>query len=131
MWVCKSDAQIVRERSRVWLSFSGPAVLFLICFLAGIGIGIQGPRRGAGEGHWPDTLPKILCDAAVISTVVAIAGYVLQIVRRRKLDSLVVPIKVVMCDTCHRVKHRDRENKCECGGTFDDFDKWTWINGDG
>ena len=129
MWMRKSDVQVARERNRVWLSFVEPAILFLICFLATIGIAIQGPR--VAVVNWPDTWSEMLFESAIIATVVAIAGYVLQVVLRRKLSSLTKYGKIVICDTCHRVEHRDGESKCECGGTFDDFDKWTWIDGGG
>jgi len=128
MWMRKSDQQMARERSRLWLSFRGPVVLFLIVFIGGIGIAIQGPRRNAGEGHWPTTLSAIFINATMIATVAAIAGYALQLVLRRTIRPLDTGVKVVICDTCYRVKRRDGENKCECGGTFDDFDKWTWID---
>jgi hypothetical protein len=73
-------------------------------------------------------LSDILAVATIVAAVVAIAGYALQLVLRRTIRPLDTGVKVLICDTCHRVKHRDGENKCECGGTFDDFDKWTWID---
>jgi hypothetical protein len=127
MWVRKSEQQMAAERSRPWLSFSGPAVLFVICFLADLGIALRGPFYPTGQGHWPVTWSAMLGGAAFVATVVAIATYILQLVLRRRLDPWAIHAKVVICDTCHRVKHRDAENKCECGGAFDDFNKWTWI----
>jgi len=128
MWMRKSDQQVAKEHSRLWLSFRGPVILFIICFLASIAVGIQGPRNSAGQVPWPDTFCKILRGATFIATVAAIACYTLQLVLRRKLDPLAIRAKVDICDTCHRVKRRDGEDKCECGGTFDDFDNWTWID---
>jgi hypothetical protein len=128
MWMRKIDQQLAREHSRMRRSLRGPAIMFLVCFLADIVLSIQGPRHGAGEVPWPDTPFKILRDATFIASVVAVAGYVLQLVFGWKLGSLVNPVKVVICDTCRRVKNRDGEDKCGCGGTFDEFDKWTWID---
>jgi hypothetical protein len=129
MWMRKTEEQVARE-SRVWPSLGGPAALFLICFLASIGIAIQGPRQGAGQVNWPHSWSEALFGATFIAMVAAIAGYVLQVLLRRKLSSLTKYGKIVICDACHRVKHRDGETKCECGGTFDDFEKWTWVDED-
>lgn len=126
MWIRKSNEQVAKERSRVWLSFREPALLFLVCFILDFGIAVSGPRHD--ESPWPDTWFKMFRDATAIATVVAMAGYILQVVFRRKLAVLIKPVKVVICDTCHQVKHRDGKSKCGCGGTFDDFDKWTWID---
>lgn len=127
MWIRKSEEQISSERNHLWLSLRGPAVLFLICFLAGIGIAVQGPRSG-GDVSWPHTWFEVLRNATSIAMIAAIIGYVLQLVLRKKLNPLANHAKIVICDTCYRVKHRDCENKCECGGTFDDLDNWTWID---
>jgi hypothetical protein len=127
MWMRKDNKIVARERRRVWLCFRGPVLLFVICFLADFVLGIQGPRQSVAGTHWPDTFSKILRDAVCIATIVAVAGYALQIVFRRKLDPLAIHAKVVICDTCHRVKHRDGDGNCECGGMFDDFDNWTWV----
>lgn len=137
MWMRKSEEQLARERRGVWRSFRGPAVLFLICFLADVGIAIQGPRQGTGPVHWPKTFSEILGGATFVATVAAIGWYTLQLVLRRRLNPLVLASKlgdrtnyddVVICDSCYRVKHGDNESNCECGGVFDDFDKWTWVD---
>lgn len=130
MWVRKSDHQMAREHSRVWLSFRGPAIWFLICFVATIALAIQGPRAPVGQRRWPDSWCEALVWAAFDGTVAAAVVYILQIILRRRLNPLTIHAKVVMCDSCHRVERRDSVSKCECGGTFDDFDNWTWIEGD-
>jgi hypothetical protein len=124
MWIRKSDQQMATERSRLWLSFSGPAILFLVSFLACIRLALEGPRR-PGQVSWPSTWSEILGGAAFMAAVVAIASYVIQLVRQRKIAD---GAKVDICNTCYRVRHRDGKSKCECGGTFDDFDHWTWID---
>ncbi len=130
MWMCKSEEQLAKERNGLWLSPYEPVVVFLICFVANMGIIIRGPLAHFGNvQQWPDTWPKALGYSAVTATVLAIADCVLQLAFRRTLVSFMRPVKVVMCDTCHRVKHRDSETTCECGGAFDDFDNWTWVDG--
>src|SRR6185295_16857116 len=126
MWIRKTEEEIARERSRIWLSIKEPAVLFLICFFANLAVAMQGPRLRV-SGRWPDTWHKMLFGSTIIAMIAAITGYALQILRRKKLSSLTKYGKVVICNACHRVKHRDNESDCECGGKFDEFDNWTWI----
>jgi hypothetical protein len=131
MWTRKSNEQLARERRRIWLSFSGPAALFVICFIANLGIAMRGPLLGGRSGRWPDTWSLMFGVSAFVGAFAAIAGYALQVILGRKLVSLTEYGKIVICDTCHRVKHGDRERKCECGGAFDNFDHWTWLDEDG
>jgi hypothetical protein len=121
MWVRKSNEQMAgetRERSRVWRSFRGPAVLFIIWFLFSIFVELKGS---------PSSLCELLCVAAFIATVVAIASYVLQVMYGRKLDLWTIRANSVICDTCYRVKRLDGDNKCGCGGSFENFDNWAWV----
>ena len=128
MWVRKSDQQMAKEnkdRNRVGLSFSGPALLFIICFFATIGIEVQG-RRGlawTAPAPWPD----ILFRSTAIGTVAAILGYIVQLVLQRRI-LVGGGGHIVICNTCYRVKHLDSKISCECGGVFEEFDKWTWID---
>jgi hypothetical protein len=131
MWVRKSEEQAARERSRRSRSFGEPAALAAVCFLCFFGKLAEAPRF-PGQ-HGPYSWSEILGFSTFAAAVVAIAGYVVQVACQRPLSSVVSALSsttVVMCDTCHRVKRRDREQKCECGGTFDDFENWTWIEGD-
>lgn len=126
MWVHKSSPQITRERGRLWLSFRGPVLWFVTMFAGGIMLAAQGPRHAVA--HWPSTWSEVILSATSFAAFVAIVTYVLQIVLKARLYPFSVRVDVVMCDTCHRVKRRDREGCCECGGKFDDFDNWTWID---
>jgi hypothetical protein len=131
MWMRKTDQQMTRERSRVWLSFRGPAWLFLICFLAFIATAIQGPGLRGHVWSGPESWPEAFFGATVIGAVAAVIHYALQLVLRRRLDPLATHVNVVICDACYRVKRRDGESTCECGGTFEDFDNWTWDDSTG
>lgn len=135
MWVRKTDEQKAKERRRLWFSFSGPALLFIGGFLAVVVkvlIGSHPPARSSNwPGSWSQIFPRlvvaIVLFAACIGIVVALSGYILQLILGRKILG-VGGAKVVMCNTCYRVKRRDRENQCECGGEFEDFDNWTWVD---
>jgi hypothetical protein len=126
MWMRNSDQQVAREHSRLRLSFRGPVFSFLIMFIGGIGIAIQGPHRAGGG--WPHTWPEVLSGATLLAGIVAVFHYALQLVLQRRINALGISDEVVICDTCYRVKRRDGEGICGCGATFDDFDKWTWID---
>ena len=111
----------------MWLSFRGPVLWFLVIYVGMAVIAIRGPILSAGE-NWPDTWAEVLSSAMWPSAVLAIVAYVLQLVLGTKIDPLDVAPKILICDRCHRTKRRDRETKCECGGTFDSLDNWTWID---
>ena len=127
MWVRKSSEKTAREHRRLWLSIRGPVAWFVVVYVAEVAFAIQGPYRHVD--HWPSTLSQILSGAALIAATFAVVLYVLQLVLRSG-DPLRLGSKLVMCDTCHRVKHFDRKDTCECGGKFEEFDNWTWIDGD-
>lgn len=99
---------------------------FLIVYVLGVAIAIQGPRRSVT--HWPSTWREVLSGSVLCAAVVAIVAYALQLVLRKKIDPLGIDADVVFCDTCHRVKRRDSQARCECGGRFDDLDNWNWID---
>ena len=62
------------------------------------------------------------------AAAVALVVYVLQLLLRREIDPLRVGGKVVICEKCNRIQHPNCAGRCECGGKFDDFDNWTWID---
>lgn len=126
MWVRKSNQEITKERGRLLWSFRGPVLWFLIMFAGAVLLTLQGPRIAAA--HWPTTWSEVIYRATLFATVVAIGVYALQIVFKTQLDPLAVRGHFVMCETCHRVKRRDREASCECGGKFDDLDNWRWTD---
>ena len=136
MWVRKTDEQMAseaRESSRVWRSLQGPAILFAACFAAVCVTAVVGDRAPSPTVYWPGTwsdlyeiLTRAVFGGIVVGTLAAIVGYVWQLVLRKRI--LRNNVKVVICDTCHRVKRRDGENKCECGGTFENFENWTWVD---
>jgi hypothetical protein len=125
MWVRKTNQHNTSKCGRLWLSFRGPVLWFLVTFAGGILLALRGPYLAVT--HWPSTWPEVISSATSFAAVFAIGSYALQILLKRRLVPFAVECDVVMCDTCHRVKQRDRETTCECGGKFDDFDNWTWI----
>lgn len=127
MWVRKSSEQIARDRRRLWLSPRWAMFWFLLALVCFTLKAMQSPHL-PGQ-YRPLTLSQIFFGSAVAAFVVALVIYVMQLILKRRVDPGRLGDKVVICDSCHRVKHPDGESKCECGGTFDDFDNWTWIEG--
>jgi hypothetical protein len=125
MWERKSDEELARARSRLWLSFCGPLLWFLVLFVSAIVLAFEGPRGPVQR--WPQTWPQIFSFSVRGAAIGALVVYVLQLVAQRKIDPFRTNRKVVICETCHRVQYPNSEGKCECGGKLDDFDNWTWI----
>lgn len=125
MWVRKSDQQIATDRHRIWLCLRGPVSWFFI--IVGMAVmSVFSPRNA--EGHWPRDWLVYLCVASLIAGGVAVVVYGLQYFFGMRFNPF--GTEVVICDKCHRVKRLDDDHNCECGGAFDDFDRWTWIDDD-
>jgi len=92
-----------------------------------IAVAIEGPRQGLPS--WPRSWLDVIVISTFISTVAAVADYALQLILGRKLDPWDIHVRLDICDTCHRIRRRDKSTLCDCGGRFDDFDNWTWIDG--
>ena len=129
MWVRKSDEQVAKERRASWRSFRPAFAWFVLMFLGGIVKAIQGPNQHAE--HWPITWSEILLCSTLFATVFAVVMYVLQLTLRSSDPFGFCGGKVVMCDRCYRTKNVDGKHTCECGGKFDDFDNWKWVDDDG
>ena len=115
----------------MWLSLGEPAVLFIVCFFARHCYARPGPSLSHSKDVGLTHGLRLSSHATVFATIAAIVCYVLQVLFGRRLSSLIPDSKVDICDSCHRVKRRDGKSTCECGGTFEDFDKWTWADEDG
>jgi hypothetical protein len=126
MWIRKSDEQIGRDRRRLWLSFRGPLLLFPLMFVATIARSIQERRTDAPPR--PDTWQENLSFSAMFAAICALGLYVLQLVLRRRIEPFGNNGKVVICNRCHRVTQPSHERGCQCGGEFDDFENWDWID---
>ena len=127
MWVRKSSEQIARDRRRSWRSPHAALFWLLVALVCCIGRGAESPNLPGL--HDPGNWSQLLSCSAVMAGAVAVVIYVMQIILKRRVDPGRLGDKVVMCDRCHQVKHPDGASKCECGGVFDDFNNWTWIEG--
>jgi hypothetical protein len=133
MWVRKSDEQVAAGRKRLSLSFGGPIIVFVLGFIMEFGLTIIGEKRPATPVYWPGTwadlvelLPRATVGGTIAGALAAVGLYIWQLVYGR--DVLKGNVKTVICNACYRVKRENGESKCQCGGMFEDFDKWTWVD---
>jgi len=125
MWVRKSACHISRIRDRILLSLRGPftwLIIVVVMFIASV----FSPRNA--EGHWPRSWTSYLLYSTLIGMGIAIVVWTLQLILNRNISPFNIGNKVVICRTCHRTKNRDGNNECECGGMFEPFENWTWID---
>jgi hypothetical protein len=126
MWVRKSNQEIEAQRKSLWLFFRGPLIWSVIIFFCGLAVSIQGPSVGGGTwfSNWADVLKY----TTKFSFFIAIVLYVLQLVFQWRIDPLVLGSKAVICNKCHEFQKASNEFNCKCGGKFEDFDNWKWID---
>lgn len=127
MWIKKTPEEIRKlelYRLKVFLSYF--AILFLIMFLGEKFIG-DTHRFSAAPGNplkWDEVLEKIPI-YLITSLTFTIIGSVLDSNWKKKSKDK------YLCVKCNRFKVREKNNICECGGTYVDSDYMKWIdNGD-
>jgi hypothetical protein len=129
MWVRKTEEQLARERRRLWYSFRTPIAAFGIGSFLELAAIIRGPIL-RDRTRTPNSWSEAFFVSASFGVVAFIAVYVLQIVRQKKIRFFDGG-KVDICDSCHELKNHDWNSmSCRCGGTFDSFDNWSWIDED-
>jgi hypothetical protein len=124
MWVRKCAEETASERKSLRLSLSGPIIWCLVSFAGILGLEISGPRQGINGLGRGTTFPAMLMRAALVGVAAGVVGYVIQLVRGRRIGSP----RALICAECHIAKNPDRAEKCKCGGTFEDFDNWKWVD---
>ena len=129
MWVRKTEAQLARERRRLWYSFRTPIEAFIISSFLELATILRGPIL-RDRTRTPKSWTEAFFVSASFGVVAFIAVYVLQIVRQKKIRFFDGG-KVDICDLCHDLKNHDWNSmSCQCGGTFESFDNWSWIEDD-
>jgi hypothetical protein len=129
MWVRKTEEQLARERRRLWYSFRTPIAAFAIGSFLELAAIIRGPILRTPT-RTPSNWTEAFTLSAFYGVVAAIAVYSLQIVRQKKVRFFDGG-KVDICDSCHELKNHDWNfMSCQCGGTFESFDNWSWIEDD-
>ena len=134
VWMRKTVDELDSECHRPWLAFGGPAAVSFLAFIGSFVMGLVGPRNyygtQAGATNPPTTWGEALATSALRALVMAIAAfpcpYVYQLLAGRRLFS--ISSKVEICNKCYRVKSSDGEEACSCGGRFEDFDLWKWVD---
>ena len=134
MWVRKTSQEIAEEadgkRSGLWRAFGGPAIVFCATFFFVAVAIIAGPRHNTGAvPYWPTTWGDLLRTAVLVASTAAVVAYLCQALFEKPIIELISPSdRDEICDTCHRVKLVDKQRSCECGGRFEDFTLWKWVD---
>jgi hypothetical protein len=101
----------------------------LMAFFATVGM-LAGPRSRPRQ--WPNSLGQFLVIAAIVSLVAWLAAFLWQLISGKRILPFRSPPgsdkKVVMCNRCYQVKSPDDNARCDCGGEFEDFDLWKWVD---
>ncbi|MBN1912146.1 MAG: hypothetical protein JW818_20670 [Pirellulales bacterium] len=124
MWIRKTDEHMARER---WFSAVAPVGWFVIIFLLVLFSGIFRPHWYTGL-YRDESWTILLFKAVFSATLIAIGVYFFQVYFGRALTNPLLGPNVEICNQCHRTRNPNREKACECGGTFEDFTKWTWVD---
>jgi hypothetical protein len=132
MWVRKTPEEIARKKTKLWKAFGGPvlfALLVCACWIVRDLVDFRdGPDAGRPVGG-PVNVNRLLWQAAVSLPFVAGLAYLLQLmIGMPFLELGVGPSKVLICDKCYRTKNPDGQGSCDCGGTFEDFSLWKWVD---
>jgi hypothetical protein len=129
MWIYKSPEDIAKERRKIWLSFGGPFMIFILGMILCIIRSLVGPINPIHGGQYsPDSWDNAIIHSLKTSLIMAIIVYLLQLLFAKPFLSIIYPSKVMICNKCYKVKSSDGQQSCDCGGNFEDFDLWKWVD---
>jgi hypothetical protein len=128
MWIHKSENQDIQNQSCERFSLRYFVSVFVVVFLVCLSGALIAPLPYGIRPTKPTTWYGILLNCSIIAAVVAITLYLMRVIYNKRCDPLVSRVQIDICNKCFRVKHHEQSVKCECGGTFEDFDKWKWID---
>jgi hypothetical protein len=134
MWLHKTPEDIAAEHKKLWSAFGGPLGFSLLLFILLLIVCLLRPSYRGGVSYRPFTFVERLVFTlkfALISSVIAFpCAYLLQVWLKRPIWSILssYQTKVMICNKCFQVKSADDKPTCDCGGTFELFDLWKWVN---
>jgi hypothetical protein len=130
MWVHKTPEDIAVERKKLWLDFSEPSIVFIIFFIIGL---IFELSSATSPYHQVQHSPFLSWWRTLIRLIIfSFIGAILAYLRQLWLGKTIIPLrdqsKILICNKCFHVKSPDGKNSCECGGNFEDFNLWKWVD---
>jgi len=128
MWVRKNAKEIAEDRCNIWLAFGGPALACAIAFVLTVVGTLAGPKPSHQVVCWPTNWYQTIRVAAKVSILATIVAYVCQVLFGKPIMSLLFSSNVCVCNKCYRVKSPDGQQSCACGGRFEDFELWKWVD---
>jgi hypothetical protein len=126
MWIRKRNDGIVRKQKRLWLSFRGPFIYFIIMFICGVLLSFRGPLYATT--YWPSSFSEILCSAMQYALIIFVIAYIYQFISKKQIIFININDNIVICDKCQCVKKKNNNNLCTCGGHYDDIENWEWVD---
>ncbi len=135
MWVHKTPDEIGKEDDPASEPVSlprallGATVVAVLIFIIAVGAILSPKGRSAGwlTGRLSGT--QIILIGAALSLTGWLAAFLWQVIYRRPaLFFTSASGKVVICNRCYRVKTPDGDDHCGCGGEFEDFALWKWVD---
>lgn len=92
-------------------------VAFVLFYILGI--------IGWGKPNWHDPLPwpRALYSSFLLSLLLATLLFLFQSVYGWRLPH----DRIMTCSTCHKMQSFNEKPACACGGIFEDFDAWRWV----
>jgi hypothetical protein len=129
MWVHKTAEDIADQRRNVRTRFGEPIFLGLLVFACLIVRRWAGIPRDGPNLFRPATVTEFVVGTAILGLVIAVISYLLQVIFGRSVfELLTVQPKVLICDKCYQTKSSVGRQSCDCGGTFEDFELWKWVD---
>jgi hypothetical protein len=133
MWIRMTPDEY-RKQYYSWRKFVfQPVVVSSIAFALASLKGIAGPKPGtpvSNAGYVAHSYCEAVQNGAIWAALVGIVCLLLEIAFRRPLFAVFrrFGAQVVICSKCFRVKNRNSESNCACGGEFEDIEHWKWID---
>jgi hypothetical protein len=130
MWMRKDAEDASKERQKLWLAAFGSSLSgFVIIFVMGVIVSLTGPLMPvSGPLKGFSSFEDAIIHSLKTALIVGILFYFLYILSKGTLPGLSCHSTVMICDKCFRVKNNDGKEACECGGKFEDFSLWKWVD---
>jgi hypothetical protein len=130
MWIRKTQNEIAEKPTRSWLALGEPMLLWLIVFVTAFFLGaVDAPPRHVQMIRHPQlTWSEVFYRAVGVALIATFIACIYKSIVGRSLFQLSPSPKTQICNTCYRVKSPDGQLACDCGGIFEDFELWKWVD---
>lgn len=138
MWIRKTTEDIEDERNRIdeqknraWSAFGGPLLFAVLGFVAGLCAPFKQQYRYASDvpSYAGDVTMAPYCGLC-FALFAFVLSYLTQVFLQKPLLAFFTDkqTKTLICNQCYDVKSPDGQPTCSCGGHFEDFSQWKWVD---